>query len=315
MPLSCAVIIPAFNAAEYLGEAIESVLAQSAAASSIVVVDDGSTDRTPQVCVRFGDAIVSLRQENQGVSAARNFGAKQVTADWLLFLDADDRLMPDALSKMGVRGARGEPGVVYGQTLYFDDRDGERRIHGTEASEGPVPSAAKASFWKSAITTPGAAMIRASLFHEIGGFNPAVDSLADRDFWMKAGVLAEFGFVPEPLIEKREHSSNMSGNLDRTLYQIAQVQLGFFHWCSEKRIDSAFLNASPGDVIDNVINRGLAKQRLDAVKKILTLAEEYNIQTPLIDEARHYTAMPAAAAHVQLSIKAGIRQITRLIAP
>jgi glycosyltransferase involved in cell wall biosynthesis len=315
MLASCAIIIPAFNAAAYLGEAIESALAQTTAASGVVVVDDGSTDETPEIGARFGDAVISLRQTNQGVSAARNFGAKQVTSEWLLFLDADDRLTPDALSKLLRRGAQSAPGVVYGQTHYFKERHGARRLHGNGASEGPAPAGARASFWKSAITTPGAAIIRAGLFREVGGFNPAVDSLADRDFWMKAGALSEFGFVAEPVIEKREHDANMSGNLDRTLHQIALVQLGFFTWCREKGIDTGFLSASPADVIDNVLNRALAKQRLAAVKTILALADEHHLHTPLVDEARHYTAMPAAAAHFQLSVKAGFRQIARLIAP
>ncbi|MEO1766703.1 glycosyltransferase [Thiobacter aerophilum] len=91
------VIIPVFNGAACLARAIDSVLAQSWTAHEIIVVDDGSTDATPEVARRYGDRILYLRQDNAGVSAARNRGARQATGDWLAFLDADDWYYPDRL--------------------------------------------------------------------------------------------------------------------------------------------------------------------------------------------------------------------------
>ena len=91
------VIIPAFNAATTLARAIDSVRAQSWPAHEIIVVDDGSSDATAEVASRFGDVVRVIRQENSGVSVARNAGAAVATGDWLAFLDADDWYAPDRL--------------------------------------------------------------------------------------------------------------------------------------------------------------------------------------------------------------------------
>jgi len=91
------VIIPAYNAAAFIAQAIDSVLAQTWPAHEIIVVDDGSADATAQVVAGYGDRVRYLRQENAGVSAARNAGARAATGDWLAFLDADDWYYPDRL--------------------------------------------------------------------------------------------------------------------------------------------------------------------------------------------------------------------------
>lgn len=91
------VVIPAYNAAATLARAIESVRAQTWPAHEIIVVDDGSSDATPEVAARFGGAVRLIRQPNQGVAAARNRGAREAGGDWLAFLDADDWYAPDRL--------------------------------------------------------------------------------------------------------------------------------------------------------------------------------------------------------------------------
>lgn len=91
------VIIPAYNSETTLARAIDSVLAQSYPAQEIIVVDDGSTDGTPEVAARYGSKLHYIRQDNAGVSSARNQGAQAASGDWLTFLDADDWYYPDRL--------------------------------------------------------------------------------------------------------------------------------------------------------------------------------------------------------------------------
>ena len=93
------VIIPAYNAEAWLGEAIESVLNQTRPCSELVVVDDGSTDTTRNVATTFGEAVRLVAQPNGGVASARNLGASTTTASVLAFLDADDIWEPNKMAK------------------------------------------------------------------------------------------------------------------------------------------------------------------------------------------------------------------------
>jgi glycosyltransferase involved in cell wall biosynthesis len=309
--VSVAVIIPAYNAAAFIAEAIESVLAQSAPAAQVIVVDDGSTDMTAERCARYGDAVILIEQSNAGVSVARNTGAAQASAGWFVFLDADDRLLPDALERMRARAAASRFGVVYGQSICFDDATGDRWIHGLPSSQGPPPAATLASFWKSAIATPGAAMVRAKLFRDIGGFDARVNTIADRDFWMKAGVLCEFGFVDGPVIEKRLHGTNMCANRDRSLFQAAFVQLEFLIWCQARGIDTAFLGTTRQAIIDNVLRKARETRSLDGIAQIIQLADKRAIRTELVERSRRYEKLTPAAAGLELSVRAGVERLAR----
>lgn len=91
------VIIPVYNGAAFIARSIDSVLAQNWPAHEIIVVDDGSSDVTAQVVSGYGERVRYLRQDNAGVSAARNRGAKEASGDWLTFLDADDWYYSDRL--------------------------------------------------------------------------------------------------------------------------------------------------------------------------------------------------------------------------
>ena len=95
--MSFSVVIPNYNNGATLARAIESVLGQGHAAHEIIVVDDGSSDDSADVCARFGARVRYVRQQNAGVSAARNHGARLASGNWLAFLDADDIYLPDRL--------------------------------------------------------------------------------------------------------------------------------------------------------------------------------------------------------------------------
>lgn len=95
------IIMPVFNAEQYLSECIESVLGQSYTDFELLIVDDGSTDGSAYICQRYAESdkrVVYMHKENGGVSSARNVGIKVARGTYLMFIDADDMLMPDALS-------------------------------------------------------------------------------------------------------------------------------------------------------------------------------------------------------------------------
>ena len=91
------VIIPSFNRAHCIAGSVESVLAQTFQDLEVIVVDDGSTDDTQEVLARFGNRVRVIRQENGGVSAARNAGIRAARADWIAFQDSDDTWRPEKL--------------------------------------------------------------------------------------------------------------------------------------------------------------------------------------------------------------------------
>ena len=120
------VVIPCYNGGRFLREAIESVLHQTCRAAEIVVVNDGSTDDTAAVARSF-DQVRYIEQRNQGAPAARNTGMRSSTGDFLVFLDADDRLQPHALAT-GVESLAANPewAFVSGEVRVIDE-DGSPR--------------------------------------------------------------------------------------------------------------------------------------------------------------------------------------------
>src|SRR5215831_19552177 len=105
------VVIPCYNQARFLGEAVESVLAQTCSCSEIIVVDDGSTDNTLEVASRYRQ-VRCVSQRNQGQGVARNEGLKHTSGEFVVFLDSDDRLLPHAF-EVALNCFDAHPGVAF----------------------------------------------------------------------------------------------------------------------------------------------------------------------------------------------------------
>lgn len=119
------VIIPAYNSAPTLQRAIDSALAQEGCRLEIIVIDDGSTDETPALLATYGKALRVFRQENAGVSAARNAGIESATGTFIAFLDADDEWLPGKLAKqLCVLQREPDVDVVYCGAIFIKKDDG-----------------------------------------------------------------------------------------------------------------------------------------------------------------------------------------------
>ena len=117
------VVIPCYEQARFLSEAIESVLAQTYPHFEVVVVDDGSADNASEVAARY-PGVRCVRQENRGLAEARNTGIRRTNGSFMVFLDADDRLLPDALEAgLGCFEEHPECALVYGHCSFmtFDE--------------------------------------------------------------------------------------------------------------------------------------------------------------------------------------------------
>ena len=122
------VVIPAHNAGEHLGRALESVLAQTRPADEILVVDDGSTDNTAEVARSYGSAVTYLYQDQRGAGAARNRGIEAATGDWVAFLDADDEWLPEKLAVQCEHLARHKEVVWTCGNFYLAPAGGPHRL-------------------------------------------------------------------------------------------------------------------------------------------------------------------------------------------
>jgi hypothetical protein len=200
------VVIPCFGQAHFLAEAIESVIAQTHSRTTVLVVDDGSHDNTSAVAAGY-PGVVCLRQENAGLAAARNAGLARVTTEFVLFLDADDRLLPEAVAT-GLAELRAAPEAVMAA--------GAWRLIGEVGEPLPAelpqpPREAYPALLESCfISTPAAVLYRRELFEEIGGFDPAVSASADYDVYLRAAARHPVRLHGEVVAEYRRHGANMT---------------------------------------------------------------------------------------------------------
>lgn len=209
---SVGVVIPAFNAERFISDAIASVLAQSHAHLECVVIDDGSTDDTAAVAEGFGDRVRVIRQPNRGVSAARNRGVDETTAPFLAFLDADDCWLPRRL-ELGLaflRDAAPLQAVVCG-TQVVDESRRPLRILRQDAHPTPYDLLLCRATLVSASSN---LLITRTCFEAAGRFDDRLSTSADWALSFRLIARGSLGSIPEPLVEYRLHSANMSADID-----------------------------------------------------------------------------------------------------
>jgi hypothetical protein len=197
--MEVSIIIPAYHAADTIAETLESVLAQSSRNWEAVVVDDGSRDGTGDVVKRFmkrDGRIRMIRQRNRGEGGARNTGIAHARFDWLLFLDADDWLMPRYLERMtGVLEADRNLDAVHCGSVYVAP-DGRLSFEKYCAHSGEL----FAVFARYCGFAVHACVVRRSAVEAVGRFDASLKACADWDLWQRvARTGARFGRVPEVL--------------------------------------------------------------------------------------------------------------------
>jgi glycosyltransferase involved in cell wall biosynthesis len=206
--ITISVVIPAYNAGLFLGETLDSVLAQSYPAHEILVVDDGSTDDTAEVVGRYGDAVRYLRQDNQGQAVARNTGIQAATGDWIALLDSDDLFLPDRLRR-AAETIEANPRLV-GVYSAFDYLYEDGTLSFFPAF--PARELWPALRYRSPIL-PSTTTIRRSALLEVGGFRKVF--IEDWDLWfrlVRRYSAAAFQELSESLLHYRRWDGNATNN-------------------------------------------------------------------------------------------------------
>jgi glycosyltransferase involved in cell wall biosynthesis len=199
-PPRISVIMPAYNSAGFIRRGVASVWSQTRTVDELIVVDDGSTDETASVVQQCDPRTKIVRQSNGGPGAARNRGVRESTGEWLAFIDADDAWRPNKIERQ-VEALGPEMDVAF---CYVVD---------PLPCHSPPERVTFDALWKYNCVGMSTAIIRRSLFEEIGGFDEdrAIMGVEDYNLWLRLTARgARFRFVPEQLVEYTPAPGNLS---------------------------------------------------------------------------------------------------------
>jgi glycosyltransferase involved in cell wall biosynthesis len=200
------VVIPCYNHARFLPEAVRSVHAQRYSRVELIVVDDGSTDESGRLASALGARV--LRQHNLGTGAARNAGLAFASGEYVIFLDADDELLPDAIvSGVTTLADRPDLSCVVRRCRVMDV---DRRALPVGKADVHTTNLYREWLLHNFVWTPGAAIFRRERIAAIGGFPPDVSPAADYAVYLRLSRSGEVAFHPEDVVRYRQHDSNMS---------------------------------------------------------------------------------------------------------
>ena len=207
------VIMPVYNGVLFVGEAIGSVLTQTLTDWELIVVDDGSTDATPQVLSEFTDPRIRvIRQKNGGEGAARNTGLDAATGQYVAFLDADDLHLPNGLADMiSYLESHRQFDVVYSDGVMCD-QDRKPLMCLSEIRPGMYEgNILEHLVLSNIITAPDCTTVRRSAIEALGlRFDPLLKYGVDWDFWTQLARFSQFGYMPVLTCTYRVHGSNMT---------------------------------------------------------------------------------------------------------
>ena len=205
------VVIPVYNGEALLAAAIDSVLEQDYRPIEIIVVDDGSTDRSAAVASAYS-AVRCIRQENRGLAAARNVGLREASGEFVVFCDHDDLLLPNALAR-GVDHLRAHPdcAFAFGHFVRVD--------HEGAPIETPDPPAPTDDPYREllrrrdfVIAVPASVTYRRAVFERFAAFDGSLRACEDLELYLRIARTSAICQFPEPVAAYRRHPGSMSAD-------------------------------------------------------------------------------------------------------
>ncbi|MBC8508591.1 MAG: glycosyltransferase family 2 protein [Anaerolineales bacterium] len=270
------VVIPTYNRAEYILDAIESVLSQTFTDYEITVIDDGSVDATSDVLQHLivEGKIRYVFQENQGVSAARNYGIRLSEGKYIAFLDSDDLWHPNKLEKLvDVLDVNSDIALVQHSFCRVNEDGSSLGYRDTSRFSGRVYPAILLDW--SVLIPPSCVVIRAKMLDEVGNFDESMHWGEDIDLWRRVAKHHPIAAVQEVLTTMRVHSNNASG---------AKIQLGTVRsfeyyltkaFSDDPQLSKRFRRRALAKMYSNFGHNVLAEGERDLMK----LARQYSIRS------------------------------------
>ena len=216
-------IVPTHNYGKYLLEAVDSALAQTYPNFELIVVDDGSTDNTPELMAPLQDRVRYIRQEQRGPSAARNAGIKVARGELIAFLDADDLWLPDKTRlQVSYLLEHPEVGLVSTRTTLLDEAGGSpsyREQPREPILELPAGKAFRDLFRHTNYIATSTVILRRECLEAVGVFDESLSRVEDKNLWLRVGRCFGIARLPQRLALHRQHQSNLA--LDRDLMRQA----------------------------------------------------------------------------------------------
>jgi glycosyltransferase involved in cell wall biosynthesis len=309
--MKASVVIPSYNSAAFVREAVESALSQTVSPCRVIVVDDGSTDETRRVLEPLMARIDYCYQQNQGVSAARNAGLSRVDSDYCIFLDADDVLEPDALEQLLRRiPSSGDRRIVYGDVLRFrDDSDWTQRLCKPHfAGDPPHPARA---FFDGGGLTPSAFLVPTGLARAVEGFQMSLSYAADMHFLMRCGCHVPFVHVPRVTLRYRVHKNNMSHGRQIAIEEQIDARLLFQAWCQERGIAVGNPLYHEAEITESIVSGYFYLRQWEFVDVGLDVAAKRGVRTRTITRMQRLRMLPSWVFHIKDVIDQCRRRVER----
>lgn len=230
------VIVAAYNYGRYLAACLDSLCAQTFVDWEAVIVDDGSTDDTPQVVARYlpDERIRYLCTDHVGQPAAKNHGIRAASGRYVAFLDADDVWLPEKLEKqVRLLDEKPEVGVVATRRMQIDPQGNVVPLDADYVQHrGYV---VEHMFWRNFVCF-SSSMVRASVFERVGVFDEALPLAIDYDLWLRAARCFAFDYVDEPLVYYRSGHANLSKRQTERLQCVRRIMRRFLDENGGRRI-------------------------------------------------------------------------------
>ena len=280
------IVIPCYNQGRYLGDGLDSACRQTYEAVEVIVVDDGSTDDTARVAASR-PGVRYVHQQNAGTAAARNRGVADSRGELLLFLDADDRLLPDAVARGVDYLARHPDAAFVTGHVRLIHADGTPDVVPTQEHEAAgYPALLRWNY----IWTPGVVLYRRSAVLDAGGFDPAAAGSADFDLNIRIARRRAVACHHHVILEYRQHDANMTRDPAHMLRSAVSVRR------REKRhARAADLHAAWRTGL-RAVQADFGARLIDRIKGDLVRGRRWRAVQGLLCLLRHHPAGLAAMA-------------------